>query len=62
MVPTATLVALQAVYFESQSDQILMKFRLEFEHVRADLFNRDTIPLICVWEIYRMRNNDYPLK
>ena len=53
--PTVDLAALQVVHVESQRDQFLMKFRPEFEHVRAILLNCDMIPSldICLGDLLR---------
>jgi hypothetical protein len=47
------LGAVQAVHNESERDQFLMKFRLEFESVRAGLINRNFVPTLdeCLEEL-----------
>ncbi|KAA8535364.1 hypothetical protein F0562_030367 [Nyssa sinensis] len=54
-VPKEALAALQAVHFESQRDQFLMKPQPEFESARAGLINRTHVPSleVCLGELLR---------
>ena len=54
-VPLEGLIAIQSVHETSKRDHFVMKLRGEFEAVRSNLMNRDTVPLldICIRELLR---------
>jgi hypothetical protein len=54
-VPVAALSTIQTLHATTQSDQFLMKLRLEYEFVRSALLNRSPVPSldVCFGELLR---------